>query len=69
MIEVIVDFASFKWSSIYICNLSSLSINIIITRVFAKCSYSEVLKIEEIIIIELMVLEKCKAKIDQKYFI
>lgn len=69
MIEVIIDFASFKWLSICICNLSSLSIDIIITRVFAKYSYSEVLKIEEIIIIELMVLEKCKAKIDQKYFI
>lgn len=55
MIEVIVDFTSFKYLSICIYNLSILYINIIIARVFAKCFYFKILRIKNIITIRLVV--------------
>lgn len=63
-----MDFASFKWSPIYACDLPSSCIDIIIARVSAKCSRLEVLKMEGMITIGLVMLEKCKSKVDQKYF-
>ncbi len=69
MIEVMVDFVSFKWSPICKCNLLSSCIEIIVASVSAECSHFVVLKIEGIITIGLVVLEKCKCKFDQKYFV
>ena len=68
MIEVTVDFASLKWSPICACDLPSC-IDIIIARVSAECSRIEVLGMEGMITIGLVVLEKCKGKVDQKHFV
>lgn len=62
-----MDFASFKWSPICACDLPSSCIDIIIARVSAECSRLEVLGMEGMITIGLVVLEKCKGKVDQKY--
>lgn len=62
-----VDFTSFKWLLICIYHLLSLFIDIIIARVFAEYSHLEVLGMEGMIIIGLVILEKCKGKVDQKY--
>lgn len=64
MIEIIVDFASFKWLPICVCNLPSLCINITIIKVSAKYLHLKVLGIEDIIISEFVMLEKCKDKVD-----
>ena len=69
MIEVIVDFASFKWPPICVCDLPFSCIDIIIASVSAECSRLEVLGMMGMIKTELVVLEKCKDKVDQKYFV
>lgn len=63
-----MDFESFKWSPICAYNLSSSCFDIIIARVSAECSRLEVLEMEGMITYALVVLEKCKGKVDQEYF-
>ena len=64
-----MDFASFKWSPICECDLPASCIDITTASVSAECSRLEVLGMEGMITIGLVVLEKCKGKVDQKYFV
>ncbi len=61
-----MDFASFKRSPICACDLPASCIDSIIASVSAECSRLEVLGMEGMITIG---LEKCKGKVDQKYFV
>lgn len=54
-------------SIICVYNLFSLCINIIIARVSDKYLCLRILGMKDMITIRLMMFEKCKGKIDQKY--
>lgn len=69
MMEVTVDFASFKWSPICACDLPSLYNEIITAKVSAECSRLEVLGMEGMIIIGVVVVEKCKSEVGRKIFV
>ena len=69
MIEVTVDFASFEWSPICACDLPFSYIDIIIDNVSDECSRLEVLGMEGMITIGLVVVEKCKSEVGQKFVV
>ena len=63
------DLRVFKWSPVCACDLPAPCIDIIIASVSAEFSRLEVLEMEGMIIIGLVLLEKCNGKVDEKYFV
>ncbi len=66
---MVVDFASFKLALICIVHLPSSYIDIIIPSFSVKCLRIEFLRMEGMITLELLIVEKYKCKVDQNVFL